>query len=201
MASAGERTREKAAGKSESPLLVTPYTEGRPVAVDDFALARKPAKSKHYFATVLRVAEGKTSISKLYSTDFRSRQAVILGRLPAKTVEVIARDMGVSHRLVYAALGASRATVSRQVREHKPLDAASSERAVFLAELVKIVQEMIPEDRAQEAEFNAAEWVGRWIENPLPALDGAAPIQYFATGDGRDVVRRLLNNTFSGAYA
>lgn len=201
MPPASEKAREKSGSKSDRPSTIAPDFQVIRVDTSDFALAFKPAARKHYVSIMRQVAKGNTSFSELYLADFLDRQAVILGGLPAKTAQVIARDMAVSNELVYTAIGAPRATVTRQLRDDKPLSPSASERAVFLAELVKIVEHMIPEDKAKEAEFDAAQWVGRWLETQQPALGGAAPVQYLATGDGRAVVRRLLNSTFSGAYA
>lgn len=156
---------------------------------------------KEFVAEVAKILEGHLSVADLYVPEFNKRQAVILEGLPAKTTLAIARDMGVSNELVYDVIGAPRATVNRQLRNDKPLSPAASERAVFLAELVNIVKDAIPEENARQSNFDPAQWIGRWIANPLPALGGATPTDYLATGDGRTIVKRLLNNTLIGDYA
>lgn len=73
-----------------------------------------------------------------------------------------------------------------------------SERTRFIAELVKMLQDMIPEGQGEG--FDAAKWVGRWLKTPQPALAGAAPKDYLDTAEGRTIVKRLLGTIESGAY-
>lgn len=74
----------------------------------------------------------------------------------------------------------------------------SSERTVFIAELVKTVVDVIPE--AQGEDFDPVKWVTRWLATPQPALAGATPNDYLDTADRRAIVRRLLSSLESGAY-
>lgn len=203
MPAATDNTREKTSIKSgrhaattqEAPAILVKRAYG----VSSLAV---PTAKRDRLRTMLRkVASGRVSFTQLFQADFPSRQAVILDGLPAKAAQQIARDMGVSNELVYVAIGAPRATVNRQLRKDKPLSPAASERAVFLAELVNIVKDAIPEENTHQSNFDPAQWVGRWIANPLPALGGATPTDYLATGDGRTIVKRLLNNTLTGDYA
>lgn len=80
-------------------------------------------------------------------------------------------------------------------------DTGAVTRARFLAELVSIVKDAIPKEKAAGANFDAARWVSAWITSPLPALGGASPLEYLATDEQRAVVKRLLNNTINGDYA
>lgn len=77
---------------------------------------------------------------------------------------------------------------------------ALTSRAAFIASLVKMVDDQVPEERAQEAGFDSARWVGRWLRSPIPALGGKAPNQFLKDEEGRAIVRRVLHAYFSGAY-
>lgn len=83
-------------------------------------------------------------------------------------------------------------------RPHQP----ATERAVFVDELVKMVEEMLPQGRAAETGFDASKWVvARWLETSQPVLGGEPPKAYLDMAKGRAIVRRLLGKVFSGAYA
>ncbi len=48
--------------------------------------------------------------------------------------------------------------------------------------------------------FDAARWLGQWIERPQPALGGAKPADFLDTPTGVEVVARLLRSIESGSY-
>ena len=66
--------------------------------------------------------------------------------------------------------------------------------------LVKVGENMLPED-ADAQSFDAARWVARWLEEPQPALHGETPASFLDTADGRRLVRKLLGQMETGAYA
>lgn len=76
----------------------------------------------------------------------------------------------------------------------------STERAAFVAGLVKLVEEMIPEGN-KAGGFDASKWVARWLDLPQPALGSKTPRSFLDTSDGRSIVRRLLAKFETGAYA
>lgn len=133
---------------------------------------------------------GGAGMACLHPDDVTQRITVIRTGIPASAVDVISLEMGISKRAVCNLLGITRGTASRLARTNNCLSASTTERAVHLAGLVKMVEEMIPADRAEG--FNSASWLARWLNTPQPALAGATPLSYLDTGDGRDVVRRLL---------
>ena len=49
--------------------------------------------------------------------------------------------------------------------------------------------------------FNAAEWVARWMDRPLPALDGQRPAELMDTSDGQALVSNIVARMQSGAYS
>lgn len=73
-----------------------------------------------------------------------------------------------------------------------------SERVEFIRSLVKMLEDMIPPDQGDG--FDAARWVGRWLETPQSALAGAAPKEYLSTVEGRAIIKRLLGTIESGTY-
>jgi hypothetical protein len=49
--------------------------------------------------------------------------------------------------------------------------------------------------------FDAAAWMSRWLNDPLPALGGMRPIDHMDTVEGRALVSTTLAKLQSGAYA
>ena len=125
---------------------------------------------------------------------------IIKEGLPATYLDELARQMAVSKDTLLRGLGISPATVSRKVRESKPLSSDDSERALGLARLVGQVQAMVEESGSPEG-FNAAAWLARWLEEPLPALGGQRPAELVDTSEGQAIVASLLARIQSGAYA
>jgi uncharacterized protein (DUF2384 family) len=83
----------------------------------------------------------------------------------------------------------------------KPRNAFSdSARADGIAKLVGQVQAMVTESGDAES-FDAAGWVFRWLQQPLPALDGKRPIDYLDTTEGQSFIANLLAMMQCGAYA
>ena len=69
-----------------------------------------------------------------------------------------------------------------------------------MARLVGQVQSMV-NDSGDPRGFNAAEWVARWLEEPLAALGGQKPVELMDTTEGQTMVSNLLARIQSGTYA
>lgn len=66
-------------------------------------------------------------------------------------------------------------------------------------QLVHQVQEMVNRSGNPEG-FDARLWIEKWIESPVPALDGRRPKEYLATAEGCTLVAKVLACAESGAY-
>lgn len=97
-------------------------------------------------------------------------------------------------------LGVSRATLDRRAKEGQRLSTEQSERVVGLIRLVGQVQKMV-EQSGDATGFDAARWVGDWLEQPNPALGGRRPAELMDTVAGQTVVSGVLAKMQSGAYA
>ena len=89
-------------------------------------------------------------------------------------------------------------------RRKKPLLTEEGEhieeaRASGIASLVAQVQTMVEQSGNPEG-FDAAKWVGRWIDRPLPALGGQKPADLMDTPDGRALVFNIVAGMQSGTY-
>ena len=68
-----------------------------------------------------------------------------------------------------------------------------------IACLIAHVQTMVNESGNSEG-FDAAKWVDRWIDRPLPALGGQRPAELMDTPDGRALVSNIVACMQSGTY-
>ena len=87
----------------------------------------------------------------------------------------------------------------REVLEHKSLPADEASLALGMASLIAQVQTMIEQSGNPEG-FDAARWVARWVDRPLPALGGQKPAELMGTPDGRALVHNIVARMQSGAY-
>jgi len=140
------------------------------------------------------------SFVRFYEFDPIQRVQVIKQGLPAGVPGAIAERMGISKDRLYATLGLARATVERKLRESKPLSPEESSRVLGMGRLVGQVQRMVEESGRPEG-FDAAAWVARWMERPVPALAGRRPAELMDTAEGQALVANVLARAQSGAYA
>lgn len=80
------------------------------------------------------------------------------------------------------------------------MSADEGSRSLGITSLIAQVQTMIEESGNPEG-FDAATWVDRWLDKPLPALGGQKPAELMDTPDGRALVRNIVARMQSGAYS
>ena len=94
------------------------------------------------------------------------------------------------------------AAVAKQSASGESLSGSSGgQAAIGVARLLGIAQAIVSNSTAPEAaDFDAAKWLGQWLEHPQPALGGRKPGDLIDTPTGIEVVSRLLGAIESGAY-
>jgi len=120
--------------------------------------------------------------------------------LPARYVVALADDMGWTKEHAIKTLKISRSTLNSKLRAGRPLDTSDSERLLAVMDMIEQVRQMV-ERSGDPAGFDASKWLAAWIDAPNPALGGLPPSDYLDTHEGIQVVRRLLAQMESGAYA
>lgn len=118
----------------------------------------------------------------------------------ASVVTDLADCMGWSREHAFDAFGLKRSTVLRKIKEDARLETAESERLLSVMDIIEQVQEMVEQSGRPEG-FDARRWVGDWLDTANQALGGKKPAEYLDTHEGLTVVRRLLAQMQSGAYA
>lgn len=141
-----------------------------------------------------------TSFVVYFRADPMSRVDAIKNGIPATFVDEIAAEMGRPKEWLLPTLGLSTATFNRKKSESRPLSKDEGERVLGVARLVGQVEAMVQES-GDPAGFNAAQWVARWLEEPLAALGGRKPGELMDTAEGQAIVANVLARAQSGAYS
>jgi uncharacterized protein (DUF2384 family) len=94
-----------------------------------------------------------------------------------------------------------KATAEKKIAAGEVLSGSGGRAALGMAKLLGIAKEIVENSTAPEAKgFDAAKWLGQWLERPQPSLGGRRPSDLLDTPTGLDVVTRLLGAIESGAY-
>lgn len=113
----------------------------------------------------------------------------------------LAQRLSIPSVRLYAIVGIPKATAEKKAAENAPVGGASGQAALGLLRLVGIAQELVAKSTAAEARgFDAARWLGAWIEQPQPALGGRKPADLLDTPSGLEIVARTLGALESGGF-
>jgi putative toxin-antitoxin system antitoxin component (TIGR02293 family) len=116
-------------------------------------------------------------------------------------VKDLSKRMNIPAQRMFTMLGVPKATAEKKVASGELLSGSGGRAAIGMARLLGIAQEIVEGSTAREAkDFDAAKWLGQWLERPQPALGGRKPASLIDTPTGVDVVARLLGAIESGAY-
>ena len=117
------------------------------------------------------------------------------------TQDHFSKRIGVSALRFYEIIGVPKATVEKRSAVDREITGAGGQAAVGMAKLLAKAQEIVDNSTAAESkDFDAAKWLGQWIERPQPALGGRKPAELIGTPTGVAMVSRLLGAVESGAY-
>lgn len=150
----------------------------------------------------------KLSAGNVYKINFKSAYSLapvqivdaIKSGMPARILVSVAARMGISNDRLFNTLGLPRATADRKIRENKSLSSGESSRLLGIARLVGQVQTIVEESGDPEG-FDAALWVAKWLEEPMPALGGRRPAEYMDTAEGQALIANLVARAQTGTYA
>ena len=152
------------------------------------------AGSFHVRAGVLAYAKN------LYQASAAEYAGVVRGKVSATHVDLIVDVTAIPKERLVRFLDLRPATIARKIREGEMLSTDQSERVLGLERLIGQVAVMVG-DSGDSTGFDAARWVGDWLEQPIPALGGAKPADYMDTIEGQERVSRLLVQSQAGVFA
>lgn len=144
--------------------------------------------------------ESFLSYSGAYQAPALERIEIIRNGIPAAEAKRIIETLGLSQGTALQALKLSPATVNKKAKQDHTLSPAESERVIGIARLVGQLETMIQESGDAEG-FDAAAWMSRWLQEPLPSLGGRRPLDLMDTMEGQGLVSAALSQVQSGAYA
>ncbi len=147
-----------------------------------------------------RLVAGEPAYSAIYGFGRTDRIGIVKQGLPARLLATVAKDMDVSRERLYDWLGIARTTANRKIKDDELLSQDESERVLGILRLIGQVQTIVAESGGPDG-FDAARWTAAWLEEPNAALGGQAPCAFMDTADGRALVRGLVAQMQSGAYA
>jgi putative toxin-antitoxin system antitoxin component (TIGR02293 family) len=134
-----------------------------------------------------------------HATPLERIELIKLG-LPAAEAKRIIADLDIGQGAALRALNLSPATVNKKAKQNQSLPPDESERVIGVARLVGQVEAMVQQSGEPEG-FDAASWLSRWLQEPVPALGGARPVDLMDTMEGQGLVSTILSQMQSGAYA
>jgi putative toxin-antitoxin system antitoxin component (TIGR02293 family) len=116
-------------------------------------------------------------------------------------VKDLAKRMEIPAIRVFGMLGLPKATVEKKASSGELVSGSSGQAALGIARLIGIAQDIAANSTAVQAQgFDAAQWLGRWLQRPQPSLGGRTPAELIDTPTGVEIVARLLGAIESGAY-
>jgi putative toxin-antitoxin system antitoxin component (TIGR02293 family) len=112
----------------------------------------------------------------------------------------VAKDLGTDQKTFSRWTGVAIQSVHRKLQNDKPLSPSESERVLDVSKLIGEAQRIVDESGNLEG-FDAAKWVGEWVQTPVPALGDRKPAELLDTAVGAQEVLKVLQQSQSGAYA
>jgi putative toxin-antitoxin system antitoxin component (TIGR02293 family) len=180
--------------------------------------AKTPTKPQRRAALRRRATAAKRLV-RAPALAYRSRDGVdafVRSMASATPIDVVAIERaGVDGRLLkdlskrmsipasrlFGIVGVPKATAEKKASDKQIVRGSGGQAAIGIVKLLGIAQRLVAESTSSRArDFDAAQWLGRWIEQPQPSLDGRKPSELLDTPTGLGVVARLLGSIESGAY-
>jgi len=174
--------------------------------MSDFVIQPYRGRSKESRTSKdLRISYDKEALTSLYTVLHDETLACLSKRIrfqpfPAKLVRCLARDLHLDTKLLVDTLGLPRSIIFRKIKKNENLDPGQVERIIGMQRLLGQVQAMVVESGNAKG-FDAGRWLGEWIEQPMPALDGRRPAEYLGDSAGREWISRLLRQIQASAFA
>lgn len=121
--------------------------------------------------------------------------------VPGFFIKDLSRRMVIPSSRIFRILGIAKATAEKKAASGEMIAGPGGQAAIGVVKLLGIAQRMVADSTADGAQdFDPAEWLGRWLERPQPALGGGKPADLLDTPTGVQIVARLLGSIESGAY-
>lgn len=119
----------------------------------------------------------------------------------ARLLKDLSRRLDIPASRMFDIVGVPKATAEKKSAAGEVVAGSGGQAAIGIAKLIAIAQDIVANSTADDARgFDAAKWLGQWLERPQPSLGGRRPSELIDTPTGTEVVARLLGSIESGAY-
>jgi len=136
---------------------------------------------------------------EVYRSSPQMRITIVRTGVKASDAKKIISDLRLDQQTLFGALNLKTATVNRKAARDEALSTEESERVLGIASLVGQLEAIVAESGNPEG-FDAAQWLSRWLREPLPALGGEKPLSLLDTITGQSLVSDALAQMQSGAF-
>lgn len=154
------------------------------------ALTYRPGKG------AIRVFTDSVSRASPLSLVELERQGV-----PVRLFNDLRDEMGLTSARMGEIFKFPRSTLASKMKSRAPLKGREGLAAIKMVKLLAQAQRMVDNSTSEQAPgFDTAHWLGRWLEQPQPALNGLRPSDLLDTETGTQMVHQLMGAMESGAY-
>ena len=117
--------------------------------------------------------------------------AVIRSGVVARVVDDMVQYLDVPKNVIFAILHTPESTAHKLIKDNRPLDSATSERVMRVADITRMAEET----------FGGRAAATRWLKTANRALAGATPLSLLDTEPGAREIRRILSSIdYGGAF-
>lgn len=169
------------------------------------AFVTRPSRGSYTFMTSKIVYRPENGVDE-YARQVASASPVQIvelerGGVIGSLIKDLSKRMGIPSSRIFTILGIPKATAEMKAALGKVVKGRGGQAAIGMVRLLGIAQEIVANSTASNARgFDAAKWLGQWIERPQPSLGGRKPADLLDTPTGVEVVARLLGSIESGAF-
>lgn len=116
-------------------------------------------------------------------------------------IKDLSKRMDLATSRLFVILGLPKATAEKKAAAGELVTGRGGQAAIGMIKLLGIAQQIVQNSTSPDAQnFDAAKWLGHWIERPQPSLGGQKPADLIDTPTGVEIVSRLLGSIESGAF-
>lgn len=121
--------------------------------------------------------------------------------VPARLFNDLRDEMGLSSARMGEIFKFPRSTLASKIKSRAPLKGREGLATIKMVKLLAQAQRIVDNSTSDQAKgFDTARWLGKWLEQPQPALNGLRPSDLLDTETGTQMVHQLLGAMESGAY-
>lgn len=194
------------AQKRTAPMSFSPSEEGAKTRRASRGPVIRTVKPKSSLENSIWVTKGhavtirNADYLSLFREDLLAQVGLLKQGVAPKVIDGLADGMNMSKDKLLDTLGLKRETIRRRTQENQALSTEESSRVLGIGRLIGQVQSIV-EASGNPVGFDAAAWVGNWLDRPLPALGGQRPAELMDTAEGQTVVANMILRSQGGAYA